>query len=256
MATEIIEITTNNNIIKIPDNNYQSISLKAIKIPIKYEHQFRSISELILYIQSSKISIPIELLLITSTIKTNNTYCLITISKKIFLKNNIPPDVYFKLKCKDLINCTFIIKGNTISSKTCIINEYISVNFINIGSIPLPSMRCPMSLFISINKKIKNITIQYDNNMFYYDHETIKRNGGIIREVEKFKYSNSLSETLLNGIPSELINIIEQYAIQGKFVYWISINLDPTQKLIKSFSLSEQCIGTIFLASDKILNYY
>jgi hypothetical protein len=34
MATnETLEINTDRNIIKIPDNNYQSISLKAIKIP-------------------------------------------------------------------------------------------------------------------------------------------------------------------------------------------------------------------------------
>jgi hypothetical protein len=55
--------------------------------------------------------------------------------------------------------------------------------------------------------------------MSFHDRDTIKENSGIIKEIEKFKYSYSLSGTLLNNIPAELINIIEIYVTYGNYMY-------------------------------------
>jgi hypothetical protein len=254
MATnETIKITTYNNIIKIPNNNYQSISLEAIKIPIEHENQFKIIPELILCIQTNEFSIPIDLLLMTSIIKTNNTHCIIIISNKIFLKNNLPPNAYFKLNCSDPINCTFIIKTNeTQHLSKFIIHRYHSLQFVNMKHICLPAkILHATGLFIGINKKLTEIILGCTDIAFYHSYNTIKANNDIIKEREKFRNSNLLSETLLSNIPIELISIIEKYEMDRNFIYWIPIGRDKRcdHETITCL-FDEHLTGIIYVASE------
>jgi hypothetical protein len=288
---EIIEINNFGRITtKIHAQNYQGIILEAIRFPIKDEIKFNSITHLILHIgyqykhgkcyidaeTNYCVNIPMELLLTMSTIIKHNEDYLIRISKDIFFKNNdilgipIPHydsdniSIYAFIKLDISINCTFILRGYKTQMITwpreikLIMNKYFPYNFKDTKTIYYNVSEHIIGSFINVNKKLEVISIVLGGYTRYYYNYKI---GIPIKEIEKFKYSNTFSETLLSNVPLDLMKIIEEYTI-GKYMYWIPFyNIkwnDIVTKYVNSdnkmtIKFYNNYIGKIYFVSEKTL---
>lgn len=249
-------IKTNNNY--YINKNSDIYLIEGIKIPIKYNldmfHTFELITNHIVI-----ISIPFYLLLKLSCVKQTSTHHLIYIPKQLF--SNIPTFSGFPVYT--MINdicCSVIGKYNIhyslIEKRTYIndviknewkmknskqngeikvkehINQYFDVPFKNQKRVCVYTrsnklLENTSGIFVKTYKKLNNICLTINNMyLFDYDNDMIQFVGKTIYEhIWSLKHKKALQNSLINILPLEMINIINNYArAYQEYLYWIPFN--------------------------------
>ncbi len=192
-------------------------------------------------------SIPFDLLVKLSFIKKTKNNNVICIPKSIFSSNNFDGiillyfgmcPIVFNLKCKrkieysinfryyHLVECD--TRRNIISTyRNQLINAFEEFKFHDtksINNLPPKILYNSTGIFIKTNKKLNMIQLNFCAiELFKYDNFMIKYAG---KEVSKYKWDinkkSALKETLLKFVPMDVVNIINEYAVENtEYFYWI-----------------------------------
>jgi len=190
-------------------------------------------------------SIPFYLLIKLSHIKKTKKYYVVNIPKNIYSNNNFDGillryfgmcSINFCLRCKSNIEYTTIFKYNLLDSEILnhnnsphnqLINNFKVIKFTNtknMSNISTNYLPNSTGIFIKTNKKLNLIQFNFSTvELFKYDNFMIKYAG---KQIYKYKWTNdkklALIDSLLNFVPMDMINIINDYAKENtEYLYWI-----------------------------------
>ncbi len=236
-------------------------------------------------------SIPFDLLIKLSHVKKTKKNNVIIIPKSIFSSNNFDGIILlyfgmcpigFNLKCKRNIEYSINFMyyhldsepRRNISStyRNQLINTFEEFKFHDtksINNIPSKTLNNSTGIFIKTNKKLKFIQFTFCSvDLFGYDNFMVKYAG---KEISKYKWDVNkkiaLTETLLQFVPMDVVNIINNYAVENtEYFYWIPFEphalwTSDKQHFVKTdlneikINFDTEYSGVVYFMHSKMMTY-